>query len=64
MEKFIVETENSIRTQEQSHEGLEARVRVIEVPLEDQSTRFEKVENQIAALSLRNQSMWSFLQVS
>ena len=52
MEKFIVETENSIRTQEQSHEGLEARVRVIEVPLEDQSTRFEKVENQIAALKL------------
>ena len=52
MEKFIVETENAIRTQEQSHEGLEARLRVVEVPLEDQSTRFVKVENQIGALKL------------
>ena len=33
-------------------EGLEKRLRVVEVPLEDQSTRFEKVENQIAALKI------------
>ena len=31
-------------------EGLETRLRVVEVPLEDNSTRFEKVENQTAAL--------------
>ena len=62
MEKFIVETENSIRTQEQSHEGLEARVRVIEVPLEDQSTRFEKVENQIAALKLPIKDLYEKLE--
>ena len=50
LKKFISDTVSSIKAHEKLLEGLEKRLRVVEVPLEDNTARFEKVESQTIAL--------------